>query len=287
MRFLQQTLGISFLQQICFAPEGDPPAGDPPAGDPPAGDPPAGDPPAGDPPAAYLPDGLPEHLRGGNDQETIDKLFTEQSSLREKLSANGTVPEDHSKYDFSFGDEKNNHIFDLEQESSQKAIGMFKEVALEHGLTDQQFAAVPKFLEKAVEAGLIEAPREPTDILKSLAPSDFKGNDDERLATGAKRMNDVLNHIDVAKNNKFFDDDVATELKLLAHNEAGVRALELYMTGVTQGAETGGNSSNSDITKDSLAERMKDPKVDRNSNDYDPKLAEQLQADYQKFYGKG
>ena len=71
----------------------DPPA----AGAPAAGQAPA-DPGAS---AAYRPEGLPDHLLGKDERETIDKLFKAYGGAREAIAKFGAVPEAPDKYEFT------------------------------------------------------------------------------------------------------------------------------------------------------------------------------------------
>lgn len=250
-----------------------------------AGNPPA-DPGGQTPPAAYYPEGLPDHLRGATERETIDKLFAEQASLRETLSKNGTVPEDLAAYKFEFEGDPAKAIFDLEAETSQKAVGMFKEVAKEFGLTDKQFAAVPRFLEKAVEAGLIEAPQSTDAILESMAPEGTKGSPEEIRAAGGARLTQALNLVDAAVANRKMPEEVGDQLKNLVSSAAGLKTLEYLMQhNASNGNQPGGEPGASGVTAKDLQARMADPKNDRNSNEYDADFAKQTIELYKQVHG--
>lgn len=253
-----------------------------------AGNPPADPGNTNTPPAPYYPEGLPEHLRGATERETLDKLFAEQTSLRETLSKNGKVPDDPKAYKFEFEGDPAKNIFDLEAERSQKAIGMFKEVAKEFVFTDKQFNAVPKFLEKAVEAGLIEAPQSTEAILESMAPEGTSGSPEEIRAAGGARLTQALNTVEAAVGNGKLPAAIGEELKLMVSSPAGLSALEYLMQhNVTNANQTGGQGGGSAVTSKDLQARMADPKNDRNNNDYDPEYAKETMRLYKEHYGPG
>jgi hypothetical protein len=52
----------------------------------------------GDQADVYIPEGLPEHLAGGNDQETIDKLKDAYLGARRELSTKHNIPENLDDY---------------------------------------------------------------------------------------------------------------------------------------------------------------------------------------------
>lgn len=250
-----------------------------------AGNPPA-DPGGQTPPAAYYPEGLPEHLRGATERETIDKLFAEQTSLRETLSKNGAVPDDPAAYKFEFEGDPAKAIFDLEAETSQKAVGMFKEVAKEFGLTDKQFAAVPRFLEKAVEAGLIEAPQSTESILESMAPEGTRGSPDEIRAAGGARLTQALNTVDAAIANQKMPAEVGEQLKNMVSSAAGLNALEYLMQhNINDANQPGGQGGAAGVTAKDLQTRMADPRNDRNNNAYDADFAKQTIELYKQVHG--
>lgn len=140
----------------------------------------------------YLPDGLPEDLRGETDQQTIDRLV-------EKLNAQPHAPEKPEDYSLTLSDEQQARYGDLESDPVHKAL---REVLHGEGASNEMFQNVfTKMHDRLTEMGVLET-IDPKAELAKLAPQ--SGDQTERDAAAGKRVTDATNGIK----------DLATTLQL-------------------------------------------------------------------------
>lgn len=276
-------------QQQPTAPGG-PPAGQPPASPPAQPDPndptqgnrtlPIG---GGDGQNAQLhkPDGLPEHLIGQSDQETIDRLANAYKGARDELAKGKSpdVPEKADAYTFEWPEALKGSIAEDDQ-----AVATFREIAHEHGFTQQQIDAVPKFFEKMAEKGLIEQPIDNNALLESLAPADFKGSATDKQVRGAQRLTAADSWVKQLTEAQGYTDGMKNELRLLTTSADGVAVIESLMRGgMTQSVQPGGQPEPS-FTKAELEARVADPRNDSSNPKYQPDFAERTTAMFKEFY---
>lgn len=120
--------------------------------------------------SAYLPDGLPETLRGKTDKETIDKL----AEVVGKLPKAPATPKDYkfdppADFKTKFGDLKDDPV-----------IGLYRDVAHKHGLSNEQFQAVVVDLYAGMDkAGMLQQEPDYAAEMQKLMP---KGGDPKENA---------------------------------------------------------------------------------------------------------
>lgn len=253
-------------------PPADPPAGDPPS-DPPAGDPPAGDPPS-DPPAIHTPEGMPDHLRGESDQETIDKLYAAYAPLRaEQSKGKPEKVEDYAAVEFS--DEFKAGHGNLEERDSD-TMTLVREVALETGMPTDVFAKfVPALLERAVSGGLIEKPL-------SIEGEHEKAGGAENYQ---RRLSDLDQKFEGLKAQGKFTDEEVAEAKLLYVTADGLSVVEkIFALAAERGVDPGGSDLPADLsTKEQVLAAMEDERYDSTSQKYDTKFVERVRAAARKL----
>jgi len=247
---------------------------------------PAAPAPAQKPAAAeiYKPDGLGDHLVGATNQETIDRLLKENTGFRQ---AQATRPQAFAKPEdvtFEWGD-KVKELGGIAQDD--KALGLFKTLAVEHEFSAKQIAAIPKFFELAAGQGLIDQPYNPAKVLEGLAPADFRGSPQDKQLRGGERLRTAENWLNQLPATAGFDDGVKNELKLLTTSVDGVRALEAMMkAGMNPSVSAGGaGNASQTVSKADLDARVADPRYWADNPKYDKAFAEETAALYKKFYG--
>jgi hypothetical protein len=232
-----------------------------------------------DPSAAYRPEGLPEHLAGASERETLDKVFKAYDGFRRAESERGTVPKEPKDYAFTPADEIKDFTGDLQKD------GFFQKV-LSHahaaGLSDKQvngfFNGMMKDL---VEAGAVEKPVNFDVEIDALIPLEAKGLDTAgQKAAASRRIADNLAWIKGAEAQGNLDAEVATYLSAqLADTALGHRAIEfMRKLGDQAGPALGGDGAGAGGATEADYDRLLG---DERQNSNDPKVKQTWAAEKQ------
>jgi hypothetical protein len=276
------------------APAGQPagaplPAGNPPAapapGAPPAGQPPAGQPPAGQP---YRPQGLPDHLYGKTDQETIDKLATAMAGYRNR---DASVPEKPEAYkQFAQVDAAiKPHI---DQLANDPLFDRLTAKAKERGMPLADFQGLTADLfTLATEMGVLEAPIDFAAERDKLTPEAAKHlPPNEQKAARERRMTDNFAFMDtlVAPDGQpgLQKETVEFVKSQIGDTAAGHQFIEhLRALASTAGAgpllQPGGGTQGS--AREELQRQMSAPEMQANHPKFSKAAYEALVAQYQKL----
>ncbi|MCE7026422.1 hypothetical protein [Jiella avicenniae] len=235
-------------------------------------------------PSLHKPEGVPDHLFGQNDQETIDKIWNAYKGAREALGKQSKAPDKPEAYQpFAWSDKVKANLSIAEDD---EAATLFRSIAHKHGMNDENMKAVPEFFEALIEKGVIEPPHDTRAEMRALAPQGFAGSDEAKEAKGAERVAAADRWIAQLSSQRGFDDGMKTEMRLLTTTAAGVKVIESFMTSgmggsVNPGGQTGGEPT---ITKAVLDARIADPRNDIMGDKYDPAFAQETDAMFKKFY---
>ena len=240
----------------------------------------------GDPPAPYRPEGLGDHLVGDTDKHTIDKLLGAYSGAREAIGKFGSVPKEAGEYNFEFSDAAKPFVG--QGEDVDAAMGVIRNALHANGITDKQTGVVNSMLEGFAEAGVLQAPVDPNETLKSLAPADFKGSDAEAIQAAEQRIGDAETWIDKHAEKHKLGDEFATELKVLTATPAGMAALDHFRNVLGhQGTGGGGGGGGKEVTAKTLEARTADPRNQFGTAEYDDAFATETMRMHQEFYSEG
>ena len=171
---------------------------------------------------AYFPDGLDEKFRGETDRETIDKITAD-------LANRGKAPEKAEGYELSLSDDLKERFGDM---SNDAVLPLWKETALELGLSNEQFSgAFEKLYSRMAEAGLIDDPVNVAAELDKLAPT--TGDQKSREAAATQRLDGALNWIDGLTKRDVLSAEQAGIVSELATTAEGVKAIEALRKSMT------------------------------------------------------
>ena len=81
----------------------------------------------------YKPEGLPDHYLGGNDQETIDKLYRAVDGFRKEQSKKG-YPSSAEDYDQVFDDDLKSKLLNVGEDGKDPFFEEMKSVFFEHNI---------------------------------------------------------------------------------------------------------------------------------------------------------
>lgn len=233
----------------------------------------------------HRPEGLPDHLLGKDDKETVDKVFKAYDGFRKTAGEQGAVPESADKYSFEASDKLKPHVANFDKDPVYIAA---RDLAHKSGMTDKVFKSfIPSLLEHLVDGGLVEAPMDPKAMLRQLAPVNMdKATDAEKEVAGGKRVRDNIAWLDQMKADKTLPDDAATYLVAQAADNPGAHALIDWLRGnrqerkpaLTGGAAAGGSS------KADLDARTADPRNDPQSPKFEKAFAERTREMFKEAH---
>lgn len=244
--------------------------------------------------AIYKPEGLPDHLVGKTNQETIDNLKKAVDGYRNR-DAEAKVPEDAAAYLEFSGDIPDTIKTHLETLKSDPLFERMNAEALKHKMSVPAYQAmVQSFLSVSAEMGLLEPPIDVAAERAALVPDGAKHLPQaEQQAAAEKRMNENFAFVDQmvarGKDKGGLSKDAGEFAKaMLGDSAKGHEFIEFLraQSGGGQGpamglpGAAGGNDARAELQRRAaLPENtIGNPKFDKASH-------AQLQADYERLLG--
>lgn len=222
--------------------------------------------------APYRPDGLPDHLYGKSDKETIDALSTAYKGARDAMATRGEVPKDAAGY-----------VFEPPEAVKPFADGLAKDpffdkvkgIALKHGLPAPMFNGfLGDIMSEMVAGDMVMKPFSVDDELAALLPN--VTDPEQRKLQGSKMSADTLALLDVWAE-KGAPADAIEFMKLNADRAVAIK-LVTWLGG--QGGDgmkpaLGGSGGSAILSESDLNARIQDPRNQFDSPKYDPAFAEE------------
>lgn len=240
---------------------------------------------AGAGPSPYRPDGLPDHLFGKSDKETIDKLNAAFTGFRTQQSAAGTVPEKPDGYKFEASDKLKPYVANFDKDP---VYAKTRDIAHKAGMTDKVFNGfMAPLLESLIEGGLVAAPIDARATLRAMAPAQLaNATDAEKETAGARRVQDNIAWADGAKASKAIDEDIAGFLATsAADNPAANKLIEWLRGSNGETIPAMGSGGASGLTDAAMKDRINDPRNNPSSSKFDRTFANETDALSRKHYG--
>lgn len=230
---------------------------------------------------AYRPEGLPDHLLGKSDKETIDNLAKAAMNARKAIGDFGELPATSKDYQFQptekvapyLGDFGNDPVFAIVTEAAHKA-----------GIREKQFAPfVNTMLEAMVSANFLEDPYDPAKEAAALEPSIT--DPAERAKAVDRRIRDNAAWVQTLKD-RGMDEDAVAVLEGSLDRAGAVKAVEWFRQQLRETTPIlDGKGGAQGMTEAQLKERNRDPRNDPKSAKFDRKFAAETTALYRAFYG--
>lgn len=243
----------------------------------PGGAAPAGQAPA-DPGASavYRPEGLPDHLLGKDERETIDKLFKAYGGAREAIAKFGAVPEAPEKYAFTPAEEVAAYLPDVGNDPVFKSA---QAAAHKHGLGDKQFAGfVNDFMAGLVQGQMLEDPFS-ADKERAIVAGDV-ADPAERAKAADKVARETVSYLDAMAAQGKIPKETAEWAKGRTDRGHFLKLMQAMRQGAP-GVELGGSQAGG-VTKADLEKRMADPRQKTN-----PAFQAETNRMFQAIYGDG
>jgi hypothetical protein len=237
----------------------------------------------GAPPAPYRPDGLPDHLVGASERETIDKLWKAQEGYRQAQAKYEPPPADASGYTFEFSDKVKPYAADFGED---KFFGGVKEDLLAAGIGSKTANAfLDKVLGRMIDMNLVDAPVDVEAEKVKLAPAEAKSLPPaERDAAIQRRVSTNVAFVDSLKAKGFGAEaasDLAAELVAFpALNDL----VEFMRLGQGAGPALGGNQAG-EATRADLEKRMADPRQKFGTATFDADFAKETDRLFRVVHG--
>jgi hypothetical protein len=233
--------------------------------------------------APYRPDGLPDHLIGKDERETIDKLWTAQKGYREAQAKFEPPPADVSGYAFEFSDKVKPYAADFGED---KFFGGVKEDLLAAGIGSKTANAfLDKVLGRMIDMQLVDAPVDVEAEKARLAPAEARNLPPaERDAAIQKRVSTNIAFVE-SLSAKGFDKDAATALtaELAAFPELN-QLVEFMRLGQGVSPALGGNPP-AGATAADLEKRVADPRQRFGTPAYDAQFAAETDRLFKQVHG--
>lgn len=220
----------------------------------------------------YRPEGLPDHLAGTTEKETIEKLWNGYKGARDKIAHGGDVPAEAAGYTFEPSDAVKPYAESL---ATDPLFGAAREIALKHGLSNKAFGGFMNDIMAAmIDGGGVIEPFSAEKELETLLPD--VTDPAARKTQGEKLSRDAIALLDVFKQQGA--PEAAIEfLKLNLDRAVAIQLVNWMGSRPPASGEIapalGGKPGGAGISREELKKRDADPRNNYDSGKYDPDFA--------------
>ena len=232
-------------------------------------------------PELYKPDGLPDHYLGGNDQETIDKLYSAVTGFRKDQAKGKDVPKTADEYKLDIPDDLKDKVIKAGEDGKDPVLELFKPIMHKHNIGQAAFQDIALEISKAVAEKVDEA-----------------GAADEELADfsydafgGEEKAKPVIDGVSVwakgLRNQDKLDDADIEEISMMSAHSQGLKLLSKLreLTGERPiPVDFSGGGDDGAVTEDMLNARIADPRY-RPGKDFDKSFHDETTRMFAEFYG--
>ena len=244
----------------------------------------------------YRPEGLPDHLFGENDHETMDKLAAAYAGARKELSKKNNVPEKLDDYKIELSEDLSSKVLNVGEDGTDPIFEAMRGVLHANGVAPEKGAnIVSEFYgivsEKMAEMQGAQDGEGDEGGEGQPAPLDF----DYKTMGGIEKAQPV---IDAGKawitgllNRGIINEADAKDMEFNLACGEGLSWMEKLRVGIggeqPVPADMGGSSgSGGKLTEDDLNARVSDPRYQRGNPKFEQKFFDDTTAMFQQFYNK-
>ena len=236
-------------------------------------------------PSPYRPEGLPDHLYGASDRETLDKVFGAYKPAREaiaRMGELGELPKDAGGYKFEPSDKLKPYLGDLEADPVFK---LAREAALKSGIREKQFGPfIGAVMEAMIDGEMVQPPVDLAAEKAALVPDEAKALDENaRNAAVDRRVRDNHAMLEAWKA-RGLSADSAEALGLTLDTAAGSRAIEWFAAQMKTPQPSPGGAPAGSFNKADVEARSRDPRGIVGNAKYDPTFAAETDRMWQTLY---
>lgn len=233
-------------------------------------------------PTIYRPEGLPDHLIGASEKETVDKLWGAYKGARDKIAGLGEVPADPTAYTFEASDKVKPYAETL---SDDPFFNTAKGVFHKHGLSNKAFQGViGDLMEAMIDGNIVAEPFSPAKERAALVPDIADPKAQAEAADRIVRENAALVESWAAQG---LDASVVTFLKSSLDRAAANKLVDFIRDsrGEQRPALGEQRTSAAGLTEADLDRRMSDPRNTKGDPNYDRGFAAETDRLFKAFYG--
>lgn len=231
----------------------------------------------------YRPEGLADHLVGGNDRETIDKLSEAYLGARKELSKKRGVPEKLDDYSIDLPEDVAAAVLKPGEDGKDPFFEGVRGVLHKHNIPAEAATALVTDFYKEVMAGMEAGQAEGGDdgAFEKIDTgyTDFGGVDKAKPV-----VDGAMVFINGLKSSGKLSEGAAAELEILTCHNAGLKAINEIRSLLGDKpvpADIGGGHKGG-VTKDELDKRVADPR-----HWTDKVFRAETEEMFKEFYGGG
>lgn len=231
-----------------------------------------------------FPDGLPDHLKGTNEGETLSKVWAAYSGAREEIAKRGAPPKDASEYAIEFDDDLKAVFGDP---STSAELKIFKTVAHRHGLTKEQVAGLARDYHAGLLSEKIVTPIDYMKEARAIVGDAARGRTEEQIKQEAGKIwTDTAGWVDGLVGSKAVSKEGGERLKGLLETADGIAAVRALRQMTLESAINpgAGQGAPGGISKDDLVKRQADPRNQPFSGKFEQAFYDETNRLFQGFY---
>lgn len=244
-------------------------------------------PPAGDPApktGPYRPDGLPDHLVGADEKETIDRLAKAYDGARKELGGKKNVPEKLDDYKIELPKEIAEKVLQSGEDGKDPVFEKIRGILHANGVDPQVGVALTQGLYEEVLVKLNEKAATVDGTYNELDP-EFKSFGDAAAAEPVIEANKAW--ITGLKTKGVIDDKDAEEMLMHVGYGVGLKWIDKIRTKISGEQPIPVNmdtpKAGGDLSKEKLDEMMQDERYWKTK---DPDYIAEVTKNFQKFYNQ-
>jgi|GEM_PF-6795002 len=234
-----------------------------------------------DKPVVYRPEGLPDHLLGENDQETINRLFKAVDGYRKEQAKSKNIPEKLDDYKIDLPEDVSNALIRPGKDGKDAYYEAYRSVLYENNIAP---SVGEKILVKMFE--MLEQNAESANDPEAL---DNNVDFDFKEFGGKDKAMPLIDGVEVWANGLLQQNKLTEkqreEMRLWMTSSEGLSLIlamrELSGADPIPAKMEGGAGNSDEITKDKLDARIKDPRYWR---DKDKVFIEETTRMFQELY---
>lgn len=227
-------------------------------------------------PSVYKPEGLPDHMLGKDEKETLDKLFKAYKGARDELAGKSPLPEKLEDYTIELAEEDARRFLNPGEDGVDPVFEVFRKSAYEQGIPAEKAA---KFVKNVYE-----------EITATAAEENKKMDASFETFGGEAKAKAVIDAnaawISALENQGVLSKEEADDMKLHTQYGAGLRWIDKIRQSL--GGEKAipvnldGDPQSGKMTEAELHAMMKDERYWKTK---DKAYVEKVTKKFQEFYG--
>ncbi|PPQ39370.1 hypothetical protein SAMN06265338_103216 [Rhodoblastus acidophilus] len=229
--------------------------------------------------SAFRPEGLPDHLYGASDRETVEKLYGAYKGARDAIATFGEVPKDAAGYVFEPSETVKPFAESLSKDPFFEKV---KGLALQHKIPAKQFNGfIDGIMSEMIAGELVTEPFNAEKERLALAPD--IADPKERAAAADKIARENIALVDVWKS-QGMPENVATWLHSQLDRASANQLVSFFADRLGEERPALGGTPVGNVTETQLDARMADPRNQVGGPQYDAEFAKQTAAMFKAFY---